>query len=75
MRMPRLTELIAKDSEVFPMPLIMLINVLLAYKKGQIHARVLIKSPARELSNKNSPIHFQKASKTMQQALPRNTQQ
>lgn len=67
--------MIAKDKVVFPIPLIMLIKVLFVYRKGHIQARVIMKSPAIELSNKKIPIHFPKASKATQQILPRKIQE
>ena len=42
MRIPRLEELMQKERFVFPIPLIMLIKVLLVYKNGHIHARVIM---------------------------------
>ena len=46
---PRPAALMRKVRVVFPIPLMVLIRVLLVYKKGHIHARICIRFPARLL--------------------------
>ena len=74
MRMARLSKLMRKEMVAFPKPLIMLIKVAFKYKKGQIHARIVIKLPAKELENTNSPRNFPNNKKKIVQTHPKKIQ-
>ena len=69
--MARLQMLIRKEIVVFPRPLMILIKVVFTYKKGQIHANVRMKSPAKVLSNMSFPIKEPKKRKSNPQKAPK----
>ena len=66
--------LMKKVELVFPSPLITLCRELFTYRNGQIHERVIKKSPANVLSNKRRPIIFPKIKKNKQQNNPNKKQ-
>ena len=57
---------------VFPSPLRMLDRVPPRYRKGQIHARMTMNSPASELENRRVPNDFPKKRKTPVKKIPRS---
>ena len=69
-RMSRLKVLMINAANVFPIPLIILSNVVLAYKKGHNQARVEMKSPAKVLLNNKFPAKLPNRTKPMQQEIP-----
>jgi len=68
----RFSTLIKKDMIVLPIPLIILVNVLLVYKNGHIHAKVNMNLLARELLNKKSPAKLPDSKNKMQHSDPSN---
>ena len=64
-----------KDCNVKPRPLIVLIRFPFVYRKGHIHANVIINSPAISLWNRNSPINEPNTIKPIQQRRPKEKQQ
>ena len=74
MRRKRLTIPVKKVMCVFPNPFNMLFNVVFKYKKGQIHARIVIKLPANALEKTNSPRNFPNIKKKIVQKAPKRMQ-
>lgn len=74
MRRKRLTIPVKNVIFVFPRPFKILFNVVFKYKKGQIHARIVIKLPAKELENTNSPRNFPNIKKKTVQIQPKRIQ-
>ena len=74
MRMVKLTILNKNEQLVFPRPFIILIRLLFVYKKGQIHANVIRKSPASLLWNIRFPTGLPVTSSPAQQMIPRRKQ-
>ena len=63
--------LLMKPEAVFPKPFRMLWRVLFRYRKGQIQARVMMKSPAISLLKKKRPKCLPVNRKKRVQAIPR----
>ena len=74
MRRKRLNIPVKNVIFVFPRPFKMLVKVVFKYKKGQIHARIVIKLPAKELENTNSPRNFPNNKKKIVQTHPKKIQ-
>ena len=66
--------LLMKPEAVFPRPLRMLWRVLFRYRKGQIQARVMMKSPAISLLKKKRPRYLPVRRKKRVQAIPKGMQ-
>ena len=63
--------LLMKPAAVLPRPFRILWRVLFRYRKGQIQARVMMKSPAISLLKKKRPMVLPKRRKKQVQAMPR----
>ena len=66
--------LLMKPEAVLPRPFRMLWRVLFRYRKGQIHANVMIKSPAISLLKKKRPRYLPENRKKTVQAIPKGRQ-
>ena len=66
--------LLMKPAAVLPRPFRMLWRVLFRYKKGQIQARVMMKSPAIGFLKKKVPKVFPVRRKKTVQAMPKGRQ-
>ena len=63
-----------KVTVVFPSPFKTLLKVVFKYKKGQSHARIVIKFPASSFEKMNSPRNFPKSKKNRRQQQPKKMQ-
>ena len=69
--MSRETVFCQKVVTAFPIPFRILVRVVPKYRKGQIHARIRINFPARELAKRTLPMLSPKQRKIPVQRIPR----